>query len=217
MARGKSGKGRPERRRISKPGGRVNVRTGSDHNPVLWRNAAVAIGDSTQQGQLWDMGEARRRCPRCKVVQLIGNFQRYRNGRTGKLCRMSHCNACQLVAKRASVRKNPDKHWKKGHMARVLKKFGIAADEFRNMLAAQGGVCAICNQSETRRRPNGGQSHLSIDHSHKTGKVRALLCSKCNHMIGLALESPATLRAAADYLERHGEGKERAREAEKES
>ncbi len=44
---------------------------------------------------------------------------------------------------------------------------------------------------------------LAIDHDHKTGQVRSLLCKKCNGVLGLVDDDPALLRAAADYIERH--------------
>ena len=72
-----------------------------------------------------------------------------------------------------------------------------ATVDYDAMLAAQGGVCAICgNPPKTRR--------LHIDHDHKTGKVRGLLCFQCNRFTLGKYAKPAKLRAAADYLERGG-------------
>ena len=44
---------------------------------------------------------------------------------------------------------------------------------------------------------------MHVDHCHATGRIRALLCGACNGMLGLAKDKPATLRAAADYIEKH--------------
>jgi hypothetical protein len=60
---------------------------------------------------------------------------------------------------------------------------------------AQGGKCAVCGDVQKR--------WLAVDHSHLTGKIRELLCDRCNPMAGYALDEPARLRAVADYLERH--------------
>jgi recombination endonuclease VII len=69
--------------------------------------------------------------------------------------------------------------------------------DYAAMLAAQGGVCAICgNPPKTRR--------LHIDHDHRTGKIRGLLCFTCNRYILGKYATVAKLRAAADYLERGG-------------
>lgn len=65
------------------------------------------------------------------------------------------------------------------------------------MLEAQNHRCAICGGERT-----GPGTRLHIDHCHKTGKVRGLLCSKCNTVIGLAGEDPVRLMNAALYLEK---------------
>ena len=66
------------------------------------------------------------------------------------------------------------------------------------MREAQGDRCAICKGERC-----GPGDRLHIDHDHVTGKVRALLCSRCNTMIGLAGDDPARLTAAAAYIRRH--------------
>ena len=78
-----------------------------------------------------------------------------------------------------------------------LKKFGISADDYRRMLSAQGGVCAVC------RRPCATGRRLAVDHCHVTGRVRGLLCSNCNRSAGLLRDDPVLIRALAAYLEAH--------------
>jgi hypothetical protein len=70
------------------------------------------------------------------------------------------------------------------------------------MLAEQGDVCAVCNMPETHiDRRSGNIRELCVDHDHKTGEVRALLCSACNVALGRLNEDPARIRALADYAE----------------
>jgi hypothetical protein len=79
--------------------------------------------------------------------------------------------------------------------------YGLSTDGYAELLVAQGGVCAICHQPETKvNRVTGYQHALSVDHDHSTGLVRGLLCSACNRAIGLLSESPDRLRSAAEYL-----------------
>lgn len=86
----------------------------------------------------------------------------------------------------------------------VLK--GITPTRFEEILALQGGVCAICGASEPGGR---GQWHIDHDHACCPGKkscgkcVRGLLCNRCNPGIGLLRDDPSVLRRAADYLEAH--------------
>ena len=72
------------------------------------------------------------------------------------------------------------------------------------MEVAQGGVCAICSNTETIVNVRTGKPKaLHVDHCHKTGKIRGLLCSRHNKGMGLFNDDPALLRAAAAYLEGH--------------
>ena len=61
------------------------------------------------------------------------------------------------------------------------------------MLAAQGGLCAICMTAPANH----------VDHDHASGAVRALLCFNCNGGLGQFKDDPDVLRAAADYVEFH--------------
>lgn len=62
------------------------------------------------------------------------------------------------------------------------KKYGITVDDYNRMLQEQGGKCKICN--ETGDSKDGRRKFLCVDHCHKTGKVRGLLCMKCNTSLG---------------------------------
>ena len=78
-------------------------------------------------------------------------------------------------------------------------KFDMSVEEYDRMLAAQNGVCAICKQPETHLR-NGKLKALAVDHDHKTGKIRGLLCSDCNTGIGKLKDSIDVLTSAVQYL-----------------
>lgn len=73
-------------------------------------------------------------------------------------------------------------------------KYGLTDAEYDAMFMKQGGLCAICGCSETKRR-------LAVDHNHNTGEIRALLCGKCNGGIGILRDNSQLCRAAADYLD----------------
>lgn len=85
------------------------------------------------------------------------------------------------------------------------KKFGISTAEYEAMLVAQNGVCKICHRQETIVDfHTGNVKRLAVDHDHKTGKVRGLLCDMCNRGIGMLQDSPLVLRLAAEYIEGGG-------------
>jgi hypothetical protein len=71
-------------------------------------------------------------------------------------------------------------------------KLGMTKEEYDVLLEKQKGVCAICHQQCSRA--------LAADHDHATGKIRGLLCNKCNRGLGYFRDSHALLIEAADYL-----------------
>jgi hypothetical protein len=77
----------------------------------------------------------------------------------------------------------------------LLARYGITVDQYNEMLARQNGVCAICEE------PCSSGRRLAVDHDHDTGKVRGLLCNRCNRGIGLIKKS-SHLKRAAKYLEK---------------
>lgn len=91
---------------------------------------------------------------------------------------------------------------------RIKRKFGLTIEQYRMMLDAQGGVCAICRQPETAAQ-RGAVMPLAIDHDRaccpgerSCGRcIRALLCIRCNMVLGGMKDDPGLLRAAAAYLE----------------
>lgn len=83
----------------------------------------------------------------------------------------------------------------------LLKKYGLREADYADLYAAQGGQCFICGPNITS--PKRWQGSLAVDHDHTTGKVRSLLCDRCNKMIGMVNEDPYILRAAAQYLFAH--------------
>lgn len=94
--------------------------------------------------------------------------------------------------------KNPD-----GDRARnLMRQYGLTIDEYDAMVVQQGNVCAICKQPETAER-NGVKYRLAVDHCHKTGKVRGLLCFKCNSAIGQFEKRNVPIRNIEEYLDKY--------------
>lgn len=77
----------------------------------------------------------------------------------------------------------------------IKKKYGLSESDYAVMYTAQGGRCAICKGQE-----RDGTKRLSVDHNHVTGKVRGLLCDRCNRCLGGAMDNPDRLEVMAAYL-----------------
>lgn len=87
------------------------------------------------------------------------------------------------------------------HRINLKHKYGLTFEEFDEKLIEQNFVCAICGCAETAINNNANSvKRLSVDHNHSTGKVRGLLCSRCNSGLGLFQESPELLEAATKYI-----------------
>ena len=86
--------------------------------------------------------------------------------------------------------------WRK---SQLLKDYGVTFEEYQRMFRKQRGKCAICNvsQSDTKKT-------LAVDHCHKTKKIRALLCTKCNPGLGFFNDDIKLLEKAIKYLKGHG-------------
>lgn len=109
---------------------------------------------------------------------------------------------------RERVRKTDNAHYAKNRNRHIetrrIRQFGISQDQFNQMLLKQNNVCAICKNPETVVwKKTNTIKPLCIDHCHKTGKIRGLLCARCNTAIGLFKDSLNALISASEYLKAH--------------
>lgn len=147
-------------------------------------------------------------CAKCKIEKSLENFSIDRKKKDGK---SSQCRSCVNIAGKAHYWANVEKYaekgrkWKSAHPERyrnvdrntALKRvYGISESDYEKILAAQDGGCRICGSVELEKK----KKVLSIDHDHKTGKVRGILCNKCNQGLGMFKDSSSLLTSAIDYL-----------------
>ena len=79
----------------------------------------------------------------------------------------------------------------------LLFNYGINQEQYEEMLAEQGGSCAICGKTPEEEGRN-----LAVDHDHKTGEIFGILCSLCNKILVGRIREPAAFKRAAEYLEK---------------
>lgn len=130
-------------------------------------------------------------CTTCNIDKPVDDFYK-RNDRPTK--RTSSCKKCR--------REKQQKYWspKQQKNYRLLKQFGISIEEYKSMLEDQNYLCKICNKPETARSNVGRIKDLAVDHCHKTGKIRGLLCQSCNVALGHFDDSLDKLESAIKYL-----------------
>ena len=125
----------------------------------------------------------------CKCGEAQPHYVVKSGPRKGKA--YSWCKPCANRYNRAQFQKHKD-NWQQTRKAyHRLWKYGITLDEYETLLQSTNGECQVCNQI----RP------LVLDHDHETGKVRGILCAKCNSALGLFGDSVANLKQAIAYLE----------------
>lgn len=91
----------------------------------------------------------------------------------------------------------------KEYLSNKYKKYLLSPNQYYNLARIQNYKCAICNKPEISKTQKGNIRALSIDHDHNTGKVRSLLCSKCNTGLGMYNEDVNLFSKVIDYLILH--------------
>jgi hypothetical protein len=114
-----------------------------------------------------------------------------------KAAHMREYRQRRKAAGRPLANKTPEQVWSHS----LKKRYGITPADWNQMFREQGGVCAICRKefAETNQAGN-HKDNAVVDHCHKTGKVRGLLCPHCNLGLGHFMDSPKILQAALLYL-----------------
>jgi hypothetical protein len=140
--------------------------------------------------------------PECKACTAKRDRETYRNSRERYLAHSrEQWNSMDdetraRYAEPQRRRRKADPEWRRRQdIKRTARRYGLTADDYDALLAAQGGVCAICGGPPSEKRRH------HIDHDHETGVVRGLLCSNCNTAMGRFGDDPERLMEALRYLQ----------------
>jgi len=135
------------------------------------------------------------KCDCGKICYLSANALKRKNTKS--------CGCLRIDLSHTSGKKAKGfKHGKSGTykyklFQRLLHNFNISLKEYYRLHIIQKGNCAICGVNEKILK-----KHLGVDHNHKTGKVRGLLCNRCNVLLGFATDSKNIFKKAIKYLKR---------------
>lgn len=124
-------------------------------------------------------------CTACKEIKPIGEFTRAHD---------TFCKSC-TAAKRKKNYQRPGRGKDRVYAKNLERNYGMTMDQYEEKVRQQGGQCAICGITPNHR--------LHVDHDHRTGAVRDLLCRPCNYALGQAQDSLRIARAMVTYLESH--------------
>ncbi len=136
-----------------------------------------------------------KKCNKCFEVREITEFYiaYHQNGRD---VYSSNCKQCNIGISSSWRKKNPKRNKEIYRKHALKKKYNISIEEYERLEILQNHLCSIC------KRPQKKSNHeLCVDHCHRTGKLRALLCHRCNTCLGLLSDDLDTVRNMISYLE----------------
>ena len=145
-----------------------------------------------------------KQCTDCKQTKTIDNFYKSHITPAGTQVYKSRCKSCQQIKDRQrwanmsieqkrkwQEKSNSDKDYHKNY--RLTSKYNITLEMFNEMYSNQNGRCFICEEAVS-------ENEIRVDHDHKTGKVRKLLCHNCNVILGHSKEKKEILMKCVEYL-----------------
>lgn len=149
-----------------------------------------------------------RICSKCQTAKDEALFPPRKRG--------LQCKECLAAAKRVWCSKNPDKvivsrrktnEWHKKNADRVhdnllRSRYGVTQADVDEMIVQQDNLCAICNKPPSGKTKR--DHRLFLDHCHKTGKVRGMLCNDCNLALGRVHDNVDILKSMIEYLKTNG-------------
>lgn len=133
----------------------------------------------------------KKQCKMCGRTRLLRYFPKSKESYTGYF---SYCYDCRKEVNRKQDLKRSDYRKKISRSAYLKRTYGISDEDYHEMLEKQNGKCLICGSESIDRKH-------AVDHCHKTGKIRGLLCDSCNRGLGMFKDNPESLRKAASYVE----------------
>lgn len=129
----------------------------------------------------------KKRCIECGETKELSLFNK------GGFSEDGHQNECRVCTRKAN------KVWNEKNKSKRLKEaYGITLKTYKNMSSMQDHKCALCSKDVKDNK-----KALAVDHCHATGKVRELLCTKCNIGLGYFNDDIELLKKAIKYLRKH--------------
>lgn len=143
-----------------------------------------------------------KKCSRCRKSKTQTQFNKNKD-KPNRL--RSECKLCQSADSNIWYQKNKNKesYLKRRQRERLKQRYGNV--DYENLFNKQNGTCAICGKPEIFKSINGKTVRLSVDHNHKTGQIRGLLCKKCNIGIGYFEDNIKYLKKALIYLNQYSQ------------
>lgn len=128
------------------------------------------------------------RCTKCSLLKPEYAFRLRNRSDCPKPIRVKQCLKCERAANRIRMKVYNKRKW--------VTQYGLTWDSYQELLDSQSRKCAAC-EAELDCGPN-----THIDHCHRTGKVRGILCRSCNIALGLLDDDKDRVSLLLNYIER---------------
>jgi len=136
--------------------------------------------------------EEKKRCSKCKKTKLLTEFHKAKNDKYGY---HHYCKKCLSDQKKKRYKTNLEYRTRRKSY-QIQRKYGLTENDILSMIKGQDNKCEICDKEFKSRRTT------FIDHNHTTGKVRGLLCPKCNNLLSACYDNIDILKSAILYIEK---------------
>jgi hypothetical protein len=135
-----------------------------------------------------------KKCTKCGEQKPLSEFHK---DKTAKMGIRSICKKCYSSFHANYYENNTKKVKEKNKKQWLKRKYNMEVTEFERIKTSQNSCCGICKT----KLEDGHLVH--VDHDHKTGKVRGILCRWCNTGLGNFKDSLSSLKSALSYLEKY--------------
>lgn len=156
-----------------------------------WCTDCFREHDGREKKKEYKITEVGRECSECGIFKPWDEFHIRVGLSTG------HASACKICV---NARTKRDMLNGSKRNRELVRRYGITLEEYNALVEKQNDSCAICGTNQKGNVRGGNTRYWSVDHDHKTGKVRGLLCQQCNAMLGMAKDNTEVLKRAIDYL-----------------
>lgn len=141
-------------------------------------------------------------CNTCRDVKPLSEFNiinKKTNPRPDYYCRSCRSEYRKKWYDERGGKEKQNKYWfggakEKSRWERIQREYNLSRDEYDALLTSQNNKCAICQTEKPEDR------HFDVDHDHTTGRVRGLLCNRCNRGLGYFNDDFTLIRTALNYL-----------------
>lgn len=127
-----------------------------------------------------------KKCSFCLETKDVSNFSKRLRSKDGLRNRCKQCD-------RSEEKKYRQRNTAKQRLTKIRQMYGLEPEQYEALIKKQDGKCAICHCIVT----------LVVDHCHKSGKVRGLLCRKCNTGLGMFEDNIKIINSSIKYLKEY--------------